>query len=143
MRAAYRIWAMVVFAMIIVQVGFAGWGAFYVAGKVDGGTVDEDQFFSGHGFGLHSIFGYLVVLAGLILLVIGVVAGIGKWRLGRHGVLALLLILQVLLAWFGFEWPAIGFFHPVNALAIFSLCGWIVWDEWHRRSSVEAAPAGA
>jgi hypothetical protein len=136
-RAVYRIWATVVFAMVIIQVGLAGWGAFYVASKVDDGTVDEDQFFSAHGFGLHSIFGYLVVLAGLVLLIIGVVAGIGKWRLGRHGVLALLLILQVFLAFLAFGVPATGFLHPVNALAIFSLAGWIASDEWRRtRGSV-------
>ena len=85
---------------------------------------------SSDGFGIHAGFGYLVVLLGLIFLVIGVVAGIGKWRLGRHGVLALLLILQVILAWVGFEVPAIGFFHPVNALLIFIVLLWIVNDTW-------------
>ena len=34
-----------------------------------------------------------------------------------HGLLFGLLVLQLLLAWFGFEAPIIGFFHPVNALA--------------------------
>ena len=44
------------------------------------------------------------------------------------------------LAWFGFESPYIGFFHPVNALVLFSLSGWIAWDEWQRR---KAAPSPA
>ena len=44
--------------------------------------------------------------------------------------LALLLILQVFLAWFGFEVPAIGFFHPVNAMLIFVVLLWIVNDTW-------------
>ena len=44
--------------------------------------------------------------------------------------LALLLILQMILAWFGFEVPAIGFFHPVNALLIFVVLLWIVNDTW-------------
>ncbi|CAN5737903.1 hypothetical protein BH20ACT14_BH20ACT14_17660 [soil metagenome] len=92
------------------------------------------------GFGAHALFGYLVLLAGLIFLVIGVAAGVGKWRLGRHGVLFALLILQVLLAWVGFGVPAIGFLHPVNALLIFGLLGWIASNEWRMS---RAAPTSA
>ena len=54
----------------------------------------------------------------MVLLVIGVIAGVGRWRLGKHGVLALLLTLQILLAWFGGSVPAIGAFHPLNAFVI-------------------------
>lgn len=141
MRTLYWLWATLVFVAVIVQVGFAGYGAFYAANKLDddGSTIDEDVFF--HGFTFHAAWGYIVVLLGLILLVIGVAAGIGKWRLGRHGVLFALLVLQVLLAWFGFGVPAIGFFHPVNALAIFSLSGWIARDEWRRRRELPSAVA--
>ena len=37
----------------ILQIGFAGYGAFYVASKVDGDgkTIDEDAFIDG--FGIH------------------------------------------------------------------------------------------
>ena len=126
---------------VVVQVGFAGYGAFFVAGKLDGDgkTVDEDAL-HGRLRHPHAGFGYLVWLLGLIFLVIGVVAGIGKWRLGRHGLLFALLILQVLLAWFGFEVAAIGFFHPVNALLIFLLILWIVNDTW-RGGKLPRAPA--
>jgi hypothetical protein len=140
-RTLYWLWATLVFIAVVVQVGLAGYGAFYTANKLDedGSTIDEDGFF--HGFRFHAAWGYGVVLLGLILLVIGVAAGIGKWRLGRHGVLFALLVLQVLLAWFGFGVPAIGFFHPVNALAIFALSGWIAWDEWQRRRGLQSAVA--
>ena len=149
MQTVYKWWAGLMLVAVILQVGFAGYGAFFVAGKVDGDgkTVDEDTF--SDGFGIHAGFGYLVVLLGLIFLVIGIVAGIGRWRLGRHGVLALLLILQVILAWVGFEVPAIGFFHPINALLIFIVLLWIVNDTWRGgrtagHSSVEPpAPAAA
>ncbi len=140
MQTLYKWWAGLLLVAVVLQVGFAGYGAFFVAGKVDGDgkTVDEDTFMDG--FGIHAGFGYLVILLGLIFLVIGVVAGIGKWRLGRHGVLFGLLTLQVLLAWFGFEVPAIGFFHPVNALAIFALSGYIAWSGWR---VTDAAPVTA
>ena len=142
MRAIYRIWATLLFILVIVQVGLSGYGAFYAANKLEdeGSTIDEDVFFDG--FGAHALFGYLVLLAGLIFLVIGVAAGIGKWRLGRHGVLFALLILQVLLAWIGFGVPAIGFLHPVNALVIFALLGWITSNEW-RMSRAAPTPAPA
>ena len=60
MQTLYRYWAWIVFAAVCLQVGFAGYGAFYVANAVDDGTVDEDKFMDG--FGLHAGFGYLVVL---------------------------------------------------------------------------------
>ena len=82
------------------------------------------------GFGIHMGFGYLIWLLTLVFLVIGVAAGIGRWRLGRHGVLALLLTLQIVLAWVGSSVPAIGFFHPLNAVVILGLLVWIVNDTW-------------
>jgi hypothetical protein len=130
-RAVYRWWSVLLFVLIVVQVGFAGYGAFYAANKLEaaGSTIDEDTF--ADGFGLHAGFGYLVILAGLIFLVIGLIAGIGRWRLGNHGLLAGLLILQLFLAWFGFEVPAVfGFLHPVNALLLFALSGALAWSEW-------------
>jgi hypothetical protein len=141
-RTIYWAWAMVLFVLVVVQVGLAGYGAFYSANKLsdEGSTIDEDVFFDG--FVAHALVGYIAVLAGLILLAIGLIAGIGRWRLGRHGLLFGLLVLQVLLAWFGFEAPAIGFFHPINALVIFALAGWIAWDEWRLRGK-PAAPIAA
>ena len=140
MRAVYRIWATLLLILVIVQVGLAGYGAFYAANKLDddGSTIDEDVF--SDGFGIHIGVGYLVVLAGLIFLVIGVIAGVGRWRLGRHGVVSGLLILQLPLAWIGYGVPAVGILHPVNALLIFGLLGWIVSDEWRMS---RAAPASA
>ena len=144
MRTLYWVWSMVVFAAIIVQVGFSGYGAFYAANKLDdeGSTIDDEVFMDG--FGLHAGFGYLVILLGLVFLVIGLIAGIGRWRLGRHGALAGLLIVQMLLAWFGFGVPAVfGFLHPVNALLIVWLSASISWDEWRLRKGGGAAAVPA
>ena len=44
-----------------------------------------------------------------------------------HGTLFALLVLQMILAFIGFEVPVIGFFHPVNALLIFGLAGLVAW----------------
>ncbi len=87
MRTFYWAWSLILFAAIIVQIGLAGYGAFYAANKLEdeGSTIDEDVFFDG--FELHAGWGYLVILLGLLFMVIGLIAGIGKWRLGRHGLL--------------------------------------------------------
>jgi hypothetical protein len=38
--------------------------------------------------------------------------------------------------------PAIGFFHPVNALVIFLIAGWLALTEWRRTDTdTTAAPA--
>src|SRR6266498_2197530 len=59
MRTVYRWWATIVLLGIVVQVGFAGYGAFYVAHKVDKGVVNESKFEDG--FNLHGVFGLLIV----------------------------------------------------------------------------------
>ena len=142
MRAVYRYWAAIVFLAVVVQVGFAGYGAFDVAGTTsDGGTVDEDAVMDS--FEPHLILGYLIVLATLLLLVFAFAARIGRPRLVRTAALFGLLILQVLLAWFGYEVPVIGFFHPVNALLIFGLSGSIAWSEWRGEAATLERPAPA
>jgi hypothetical protein len=139
-QTVYRYWVTIVFLAVIVQVAFAGYGAFSVADDVSGdGTVNEDRFEDD--FGLHAGLGYLVLLAVLVLLVIALAGRVGKRRvlhtLGLFG----LLIVQVLLAWFGFEIPVIGALHPVNALAIFALSGWLTGTAWRGEPSVPAAAA--
>jgi hypothetical protein len=141
-RAVYKWWAMLVFVGIVVQIGLAGYGAFYVVGKTDnGGTVDDDTV--SKGFDPHVAWGYLVVgLSTLIFLVIGLIAGVGRWRLGRHGLLFALFILQVALAIGGYGAAAIGFFHPVNALVMFAVSGSLVYSVWRGELS-RATPAPA
>jgi hypothetical protein len=140
-QTVYRYWAWIVFAAVCLQVGFAGYGAFFVANAVDDNPVNEDKFQDG--FGLHAGFGYLVVLLVLLYLLIAFAARVGKPRLIKNGVLFGLLILQVLLAWFGFEVPAIGFFHPVNALLIFGLSGSMAWTYWRGEAPAPAPSSSA
>ena len=143
MRTVYWIWSMVVLVMVVLQIGFAGYGAFYAAHKLeDEGSSITDKTFE-DGFGLHIGFGYLVWLAVMVLLVIGVIAGVGRWRLGKHGVLALLLTLQILLAWTGGSVPAVGALHPLNAFVILGLTISIVWDGWQARKAASATVAPA
>jgi uncharacterized membrane protein YhaH (DUF805 family) len=134
-RTVYWFWSIVVLVMVVLQIAFAGYGAFYATHKLeDEGSSITDKTFE-DGFGIHIGFGYLVWLAAIVLLLIGIIAGVGRWRLGKHGVLALLLTLQILLAWFGGSVPAIGAFHPLNAFVILALTFSIVWDGWQARKA--------
>ncbi len=138
MRTVYRYWSWLIFGLVIVQVGLAGYGAFYVANKVDDGTVNESKFEDG--FGIHWLVGMLIVLLIIIGFFIALGGGIRGRRLRAAGLLVGLGILQIILAELGFAVPAIGFFHPVNALAIFALSGYIAVLGRH---DAEAAPVTA
>jgi hypothetical protein len=139
--AVYRYWSAFVFVAVIIQVGLAGYGGFYVAHKVDKGIVNKDRFEDG--FGIHAAVGYLVVLSGIILLVIALAPSDRRARARKPGLLVGLLVLQVVLAWFGWVVPVIGFFHPVNALAIFALSGMIAHAAWRGESGDVPAPTAA
>lgn len=138
MKSVYKWWAAIVFLAVVVQVGFAGYGAFSAAHAADGGVVSEDKF--SDGFGPHAALGYLIVLGTLLGFLIALAARVGKQRVLRSLALFGLLIVQVLLAWFGFEIPAIGFFHPINALLIVGLAGWIASTAWHGDAAPVADP---
>jgi tellurite resistance protein TehA-like permease len=139
-NTVYRYWAALVVLAVLLQIGFAGYGAFFVANAVDDGVVDEKKF--DDGFGLHVGFGYLVLLLTLVLLLIALAANAGKYRVGPSGILFPLLIVQVLLAYLGESVPALGFIHPINALLILGLSGWIAKSAWHgdRAAPSVAAP---
>jgi Family of unknown function (DUF6220) len=141
-EAVYRVWAAIIAAAVLVQIGFAGYGAFYVANKVDDAPVNDDTFMDG--WGLHAGFGYLVILLSLVFVLIALAARVGRPRVLRTLAVFGLLVLQMLLAWFGFEFPFIGVFHPINAFVILGLSGSIAYDAWRGRSRVEAvAPEAA
>src|SRR5512134_338190 len=106
MRIVYKYLAGLVFLAVLVQTGLAGYGAFSVAKDVDGGVVNQDRF--DDVFGIHAGFGYIVLLLGLVLLI---VSAIGRVRVRHTLILFGLLVVQLLLAWFGYEVPWIGFFH--------------------------------
>jgi Family of unknown function (DUF6220) len=117
-RAIFRYWLWLLLALVVLQIAFAGFGAFDVVEKAasEGASVDEESI--DDSWGLHIGFGYLILLGSLIAFVLALVARVGRQRvlhsLGIFG----LVILQILLAWFGSEVPIIGALHPLNAFLI-------------------------
>ena len=141
MAAVYRYWSALVLLLIIVQIGLAGYGAFGTAKDVgeEGGTVDEDRF--EELFGAHMGLGYLVVLTFLILLILAAIARVGRQRLVWSAILFGLGILQILLAWFGSEVPAIGSLHPINAFILAGLAGRIAYTSFRGEPAVDRTAA--
>jgi hypothetical protein len=144
-RAIYRFWVSLVTLAVVLQIAFAGYGAFDTADKVDGGTVDQDSFEDS--FGPHIAFGYLIFLATLVLLLLSFGAR-GKQRILRSVGVVVLLVIQILLAWTGASAPYIfGALHPINAFIILGLLGSITYREWKvermapREPAVAAPPA--
>jgi heme A synthase len=116
-RTILRYWLWLMLALVTLQIGFAGYGAFDTADKVSNGSVDEKAFEDS--FGLHMGFGYLVVLGGLITLLLALAARPGRQRVLHALGIFVLLIVQVVLAWSGGAVPAIfGALHPINAFLI-------------------------
>ncbi len=76
---------------------------------------------------------------GLVLLILAFAGRVRGRQLQLTGLLFGLLIVQVVLAWIGYGVPAIGFFHPVNALVLFGLSAWLAMTEW--RGGMTAASA--
>ena len=147
MRMFFRWWMLLMVAAIVLQIGFAGYGAFDTADKVSNGTVDEQSFEDS--FGAHAGFGYLVVLGGLLTFIFALAARVGRPRvllaLGIFG----LLILQVLLAWTGGAVPAVfGALHPLNAFVILGATVALAVRMWREPEPVtetapEVAPAAS
>ena len=133
MRAVYKWISTLVVVAVVIQVGFAGFGAFYAAHKIDDSNTDpktmtSDQFDTG--FGAHFFGAVAVIALVLALVIVALIGGFGRYRLGRAGVLALLVILQIILAGIAFGVPAFGFLHAVNALVILTFAGWTAALEW-------------
>ena len=131
MRTVYRFWITVVAAAVVLQIAFAGYGAFYSAHKVADATINEDTFERGLGTARRvRLSGVSVTLVAVIL---ALVARPGKRIvLMTVGALAL-VIVQIVLAWIGEEVPAVGTLHPLNAFIILGLLGALAGGEWRAK----------
>lgn len=123
LRTFFRWWVLILLIAVVVQVGFAGIGAFDVADKATAGaTVDEDSFYDS--FTLHAILGTLIVLGSLLLFLLSLAARAGRQRILHSLGIFVLVVVQMFLGWSGQELPEVlGFLHPVNALVILAGLG--------------------
>ena len=141
LRTIFRYWLWLLLAAVVLQIAFAGFGAFDVADKLgaEGVSVDEESYEDS--WGLHIGFGYLIFLAALVTFILALVARVGRQRVLHALGIVGLVIVQILLAWFGSEVPIIGALHPVNAFLILGAVGALTMREWRGEPMTTAATA--
>jgi hypothetical protein len=139
LRTAYRYFAALLFLAVLVQIGAAGYGAFYAADKSDPGPMTEHQF--DHGFDFHGGFGYIIFYGTILLLLLAIASRLDRRSGGMAFVLVLLTIGQIALALGGESAPVVGIFHPLVAFLILGLSGRIAFEAWWgaRRATATAA----
>jgi hypothetical protein len=143
LRAIYAYWAALLFVGVLVQIGFAGYGAFFVSERLDhkGRTLGHEPF--DHAWRFHVGWGYIVVYATVVLFLLGLAARIGRPRIWFALGLAVSGALQMFLAYLGEDHPKAGFLHPLNAFVILGLSGSIALRSWRLRQVSSRAEPGS
>jgi hypothetical protein len=130
LRAVYR-WAMAIFFLaLILQIFLAGLGIFGGVEEIAAGGLDEEAW--DDEIGAHAGFGHLLWLVSILLFLISLGARLGRNRVLLTLALPVLLFVQIVLAAAGEDAPVIGALHPVNALVILALVGYLAWGSWRR-----------
>lgn len=134
MRTAFRLVASLTALAVVVQIGFAGYGAFNAIDKADdAGSITKKSI--ENGFDPHGVVGSLIVLLMVVLLVVALV---GRIRIRTAAILLALGVVQMLLAWGASGAAWVGFLHGINALAIAAVAGSLAGAEW-REARVASA----
>jgi hypothetical protein len=140
LRTIFRYWLWLLLAAVVLQIALAGFGAFDVADKLgtEGSSVDEDSF--NDSWGLHTGVGYLIFLASIVTFLLALAARVGRRRVLHSLGIVALVVVQIVLAWIGYEVPIIGALHPLNALLILGAVGALTMRVW-RSEGMKATPA--
>jgi hypothetical protein len=133
MRQAFKVLTSLLFLAVIVQVGFASYGAFNAIDKADHGKTVSKKTIE-NGFDPHGVIG-TVVLALMLLLVLSAALGhLGPLYVKLTTGLVVLGALQVLFGYLGTKSAPLGFLHGINALAIYALSGLLAHRAWTKRT---------
>ena len=136
----YRYWTAVVFLAVIVQIGAAGYGAFYSADKADPGPISHHAY--DHGWSFHKALGYVLFLAALVAFALAVIGRFERKRVIEISGLPLLIAAGIGLAAGGESVPVIGIFHPLVAFMILGFAGRLAYEAGRgpRRRRASMAP---
>ena len=123
MNSVYKWWSTRLVVAVIFQIGLAGYGAFFVAGKEEdpGDFVTHKQFEDGWDF--HAGFGYIVVLGGSIALVLALIARLGRRRVLLALGVALLFVVPGRSRRDRLGSAVVEALHPIDAMVLAGLTG--------------------
>ncbi len=142
MRDAFKYLTSLLFLAIVIQVGFAGYGAFNAIDKADGGKTVTKHTIE-NGFDPHGFLGTILIAIMLILLIVALVGRLGGLATRLSAVLLVLGLLQMLFAYLGTVSAPLGFLHGINALAIYGAAGFLAHRVWTQRPVTDTAATGA
>jgi len=128
MRAAYRYLIAAIFALVVVQIGLAAYGAFDAIHKAESAPVRKKA--AEDAFGAHAVLGSVIVLLMIVLLIVAAAGRMDIAKIRWAGIVAGLGILQFVLGVVSTSAPAVGFLHGVNAMAIFVVTGMLSHRTW-------------
>jgi hypothetical protein len=122
------------FVGVIFQFFLVGYGLFDMK---HGATIDNAKSLNPHRF-----VGFILSdLGALLILILALLAWPPTKLLVRWIALAVLAFVQGILATAGFNHWVIGMFHPVNALILLGLSGWLAHYAWKEDRSADKPPA--
>jgi hypothetical protein len=125
-RSAHLVVAWLLVAGLVVQIFLAGLGVFRDAAS----------------FETHRDFGFTLELLPLVLLVLGLIAGLGRRAAGLAAAIFGLFLLQSVFVGLRADAPEVAALHPVNGFLITILAIVLARDAWlGRRASAEGAAA--
>lgn len=139
MRSFYRWLTTILFALVVIQVGLAAYGAFDAIHKSESASIGKKT--TEDAFGAHAILGSVIVLLMVVLLIVAAIGSLGDGKVRWAGAIVGLGIVQYVLGVASPSAPALGFLHGVNALAIFGATGMLAHRTWKvERTAVAGEP---
>jgi hypothetical protein len=132
LRTLYRYGTVVVAAMVVVQIGAAGFGAFNASEHLphDSSVLKEKTF--DDGFSFHTGFGYAVFIAAVVLFLLALASRMGRRRVLQVLGLPIMVAIQIVLAWASESTHWVGPFHALLAFGILGLAGRLVYESWRQ-----------
>jgi heme A synthase len=145
MRAAYRVLAFAIAAMVAIQAGAIGYAVFAQFNWIEeGGTFDKAAFDTGApgtgAFMFHALFAGAVLLASLVMLIISFFAKIPhgvRWAV----IVLIATIVQIALGVLSHLLAAIGALHGAAALVLFGVAVMAAMRSAKPAAVEEAVPA--
>jgi hypothetical protein len=136
LRFLYRLGAAILFAVVLVQIGAAGYGAFYAAHKLEHKTSKPLSYHGfDHGFSFHKGLGYGVFLVAVVVFALALASRLGRARVLTALAAPVLVAITIILAWGGESAPVAGIFHPLLALGVFAVTGMMAHHAWRGSST--------
>jgi len=138
LRTLYRYGTVILTAMVVVQIGAAGFGAFNASEHLphDNSKLTEKTF--DDGFSFHTGFGYAVFIAAVVLLVLALASRMGRRRVLEVLGLPVMVAVQIVLAWASESTHWVGPFHALLAFAILGASGRLVYEAWRKVHAAHA-----